>query len=140
MTDAHETTLQNEHIHWIETGLLPRTSLWSEQTALTTLQKRMANYKLPGASVALINHGEIAWARGYGVQEAGTSRAVTSETIFQACSISKHVAMVGTLRLVQEGVLNLDEDVNTYLRSWKIPGWSLNHSICRTAATIKRIH
>ena len=58
---------------------------------------------------------------GYGVLEAGRDAPVTPDTIFQACSISKHVAMAGVLRLVADGVLDLDEDVNRYLTSWKLP-------------------
>jgi len=44
------------------------------------------------------------------------------DLLFPACSISKHVAAFGTLRLVADGVLELDTDVNTYLSAWKLPG------------------
>ena len=44
------------------------------------------------------------------------------ELLFQACSISKHVAAFGTLRLVAEGTLDLDADVNASLSSWQLPG------------------
>jgi CubicO group peptidase (beta-lactamase class C family) len=42
------------------------------------------------------------------------------DTLFQAASISKPVFALAVMRLVQEGQLNLDEDVNTYLTSWRI--------------------
>jgi CubicO group peptidase (beta-lactamase class C family) len=86
----------------------------------------MGETQTPGVSVALIEGGELVAAEGFGVLEAGKPARVTPETIFQVCSISKHVAMVGALRLVQEGRLNLDEDVNRRLKSWQIPpngGW-----------------
>jgi CubicO group peptidase (beta-lactamase class C family) len=44
------------------------------------------------------------------------------DLLFPACSISKHVAAFGTLRLVAGGVLELDADVNAYLAGWKLPG------------------
>ena len=46
---------------------------------------------------------------------------MTAETLFQAGSISKPVAALAALRLVQEGKLNLDENVNDRLREWKVP-------------------
>lgn len=100
----------------------------------------MAYYTTPGLSVAVINNGELEWAHGYGVLEAGRPEAVGPKTIFQACSISKHVAMVGILRLVQQGILDFDEDINRYLVSWKMPSngsWqpriTLRHLLGHTA-------
>jgi CubicO group peptidase (beta-lactamase class C family) len=81
----------------------------------------MSEMKVPGVSVAVMNNGEIEWARGYGVMEAGTSPPVTPHTLFQAASVSKPVAALAALRLVEEGKLALDEDVNTKLKSWKVP-------------------
>ena len=46
---------------------------------------------------------------------------VNAETMFQAGSISKPVAVLATLRLVQDGRMALDTDINTYLTSWKFP-------------------
>jgi CubicO group peptidase (beta-lactamase class C family) len=44
------------------------------------------------------------------------------DLLFPACSISKHVAAFGTLRLVADATLDLDADVNTYLSTWRLPG------------------
>lgn len=44
------------------------------------------------------------------------------DMLFPACSISKHVAAFGTLRLVADATIDLDADVNTYLSSWQLPG------------------
>jgi CubicO group peptidase (beta-lactamase class C family) len=76
---------------------------------------------VPGASIAVISHNEIEWSQGFGVLEAGGLAPVTPDTLFQACSISKAVTSVAALRLVQEGVLDLDRDVNAYLTSWQVP-------------------
>jgi CubicO group peptidase (beta-lactamase class C family) len=71
--------------------------------------------------VAVIAGGDLAWAQGYGVRQAGQSAPITAQTLFQAASISKPVAAVAVMRLVQEGRLDLDEDVHAYLRSWQVP-------------------
>jgi len=51
----------------------------------------VAFHKVPGFSIAVINGGKLEWAKGYGVLESGSTRAVTAETLFRAASISKPV-------------------------------------------------
>lgn len=108
-------------VHRVEHGLLPNTLIKGAPPATMELAERMRFYKVPGVSVAVIQDGRVDWARGYGVKEAGTSDPVTPETMFQAASISKPVAALAALRLVQEGRLQLDEDVNAKLVSWRVP-------------------
>lgn len=140
LTHFQNTAEVTGRIQRIEHGLVPDTPIWNQEVKTRTLAERMAYYKTPGLSFAIINHGELEWAQGYGVLQAGMPEAVSPETIFQACSISKHVAMIATLRLVQEGLLDFDEDVNHYLVSWKVPGngsWqpriTLRHVLGHTA-------
>jgi CubicO group peptidase (beta-lactamase class C family) len=108
-------------IQRIENGLLFPVVIRGESTERMSLIERMKFYKTPAVSIAFINDGRIEWARAYGVREAGKSDSITSETRFQAGSISKSVTAIATLRLVQAGKLNLDEDVNKKLISWKVP-------------------
>ena len=108
-------------IERVESGLRPAIMLEAEPAERLSLADRMKFYKVPGVSVAVIDNGTIAWARGYGVQEAGKEKSVTTSTLFQAASISKPVAAVVALQLVEQGSLGLDEDINLKLRSWKLP-------------------
>jgi CubicO group peptidase (beta-lactamase class C family) len=85
----------------------------------------MARYKVPGLSIAVVEGSRIAWARGYGVLEAGRADAVTPKTRFQAASISKPVTALAALRLVQQGKLTLDGPLNDNLASWKVPANAL---------------
>lgn len=109
-----------ERIQRVENGLLPAVMI-KGQTSAMKLAERMAHYKVPGLSVAVINDGKIEWARGYGVVERDGDRPVTADTLFLAGSISKPVAALAALRLVEQGKLNLDEDVNLKLKTWKVP-------------------
>ena len=86
-----------------------------------SLAERMALYDVPGVSLAVLRDGAIAWAAGFGVREAGRAEPVTERTLFQAASISKPMTALGVMRLVQEGRLDLDADVNRYLTSWRVP-------------------
>lgn len=105
----------------VETGLRFPVAIRGRPSVRMRLEQRMLAHKVPGVSVAVIDNFRIAWARGYGVREAGGTDPVTTETLFQAASISKPIAALAALRLVQEGTLDLDEDVNRKLKSWKVP-------------------
>lgn len=82
---------------------------------------RMQERHITGLSLAIIEDGKIIKARGYGFTDKSARSRVTPETLFQAGSISKSVAALGALHLVQKGRLSLDADVNTELHSWKVP-------------------
>jgi CubicO group peptidase (beta-lactamase class C family) len=110
-----------QRIRRIEEGLLLPVVVKGQPSEPMKLTDRMQFYKTPGVSIAFINNGRIEWARGYGLREAGSREPVTIETLFQAGSISKPVTAIAALRLVEAGKLNLDEDVNRKLVSWKIP-------------------
>src|SRR5579884_1732446 len=111
----------DERIRRVESGLLPETPLRSQKPAKRRLAERMEYFDTPGLRLAVFNDYRIEWVRSYGVKEVGKPEPVTPETLFQAGSISKPVAATAAMRLVQEGVIDLDEGVNTYLTSWKVP-------------------
>ena len=82
---------------------------------------QMETRHIPGLALAVIGGGRIIREQGYGFRDLQTHAPVTSETVFQAASVSKSVAAVGALRLVAEGRLSLDEDINGFLRGWQVP-------------------
>lgn len=123
-TTAEEAKKSNgvkERIERVENGLLPPILVKDAPPKKMQLAERLKYYKVPGLSVAVINNNTVEWAKGYGVKDASTNEPVTIHTMFQAASISKPVATMAMLRLVEEGKLNLDEDVNVKLKSWKVP-------------------
>ena len=78
------------------------------------LGEALRTLNVPSVGVALVERGELAWARAHG---AGTS----TRTLYQAASLSKTVAACAALRLVRRGRLDLDRDVNARLTSWRVP-------------------
>ena len=105
----------------IEQGLPTANYIKGRPQERLSLSERMAFYHVPGFSIAFVDQGEVAWAKGYGVMDAGGDESVTDETIFQAASISKPVIAMTLLHLVEAGMLDLDVDVNEVLHSWQVP-------------------
>ena len=110
----------NQEVKMIENGLEPRIQV-KDQVKKYNILDRMKHYKVPGVSIAIVKEGKIRWAKGYGIANIETGTKVDANTLFQAGSISKPVAALAALKLVQEGKLSLDEDVNKYLKGWKVP-------------------
>ena len=92
---------------------------------LTLLQKRieilLQEQEIPGASIAVIKGGRINWARGFGLADQASGRAVTTKTLFQAQSITKTLTALATVKLLALHQIALDEPVNRYLKGWTIP-------------------
>ncbi|GHN01680.1 hypothetical protein WSM22_31690 [Cytophagales bacterium WSM2-2] len=109
----------NEQIKKVETGLVGLAYFEGDST--WSIQERMKHYHVPGVSIAVIKDNKIDFVASYGVMDEETKDPVTSQTLFQAGSISKPVAAYGSLKLVEEGKIDLNENVNTYLKSWKLP-------------------
>lgn len=102
--------------------LLHTTASLGQTDKLDSLvEAKMQQAKIPGLSLAIIHEGKIIHAKGYGLADKSSGRAVTADTLFQAASVSKPVAALGALRLVEQRVLSLDADVNTVLKKWKVP-------------------
>lgn len=103
----------------VESGLLPAVLIKGD--APWSIEERMRHYKAPGLSVAVIKDFKIDWARAYGVKDIETNEPVTTETLFQAGSISKSVNAMVAMKKVEQGKLSLDEPINNKLVSWKLP-------------------
>jgi CubicO group peptidase (beta-lactamase class C family) len=109
-----------QHIQHIQDRLMPAVVIKDQPAQTSKLADRMAALHVPGVSIAVIHNGQIEWARGFGVTKIG-GPPLTEETLFQAASISKPVTAMAVLHLVQAGKLDLDADVNQYLKTWKVP-------------------
>jgi CubicO group peptidase (beta-lactamase class C family) len=120
-----------ERIAAVEKSVLPTLVIKGEATPATTLAERMAQLHVNGISVAVFNGGAIEWMKAYGYADKERGVPATSETMFQAGSISKAVAALAALRLAAQGTLDLDANVNDKLRSWHLPDnqFTVSHKV-----------
>ncbi len=125
-----------ETIERVLSGMRPPIAIKGQPPVRSTLAEEMAQSHVPGISIAVIDNGQIAWARGFGVKQAGTADPVTTSTLFEAQSISKAVTATATLVLVNSGRLSLEESPNVYLKSWKLP---YNEYQAQEKVTLRRI-
>ncbi|WP_369933840.1 serine hydrolase domain-containing protein [Xanthomonas tesorieronis] len=86
-----------------------------------SLRERMQHYGVPGVAIAVFRDGRVVYAEGYGVRASEAPDAVDADTLFSVGSVSKVVTAATTLRLVARRQLDLDRDVDAYLRGWQIP-------------------
>ncbi len=116
-----EKQLLEERIARIENGLEPNLQIQGDSIPRYNIEERMSALGIPGVSIAVLENGEVSWAKGYGLADSTGNRRVSTETMFLAGSVSKPVAATRALQLAEQGVINLDSNVNAYLSSWKLP-------------------
>lgn len=102
----------NDQTTNIENGLRGPVVI-SEKSQTMNLEERMRHYNVPAVSIAVIKDSSIDFVKAFG-------KDVDQNTLFQAGSTSKTLNAFGILTLVQQGKVNLDVDVNQYLKNWKI--------------------
>ena len=82
----------------------------------------MEKEHIPGAAFILVQDGRVVLASGYGSADVASGRAVLPErTIFPIASISKVFTATAVMQLVDNGRIDLDDDVNSYLESVRVP-------------------
>jgi CubicO group peptidase (beta-lactamase class C family) len=114
-TLASEPNVEQE----IKAGLVPPVLVKGEPLTLMPLSARMEALHVPAVSIAVIHQGKLVWAGGFGRRSQG-GPPVTTDTLFQAGSVSKALTAAAVMSLVQARKLDLDVDVNQYLKSWKL--------------------
>ncbi|ACV25519.1 serine hydrolase domain-containing protein [Kangiella koreensis] len=116
---GNDQDLSISAIDRIEKNLLPNHYLDGHVTP-KSIPQVMLEEKIPGVSIVFIDDGKIAWCKAYGYADLEKAKLVTSETVFTGASLSKPIAAVTALRLVDKGLVSLDEDINHKLEGWTI--------------------
>jgi CubicO group peptidase (beta-lactamase class C family) len=81
---------------------------------------KMKEASVVGLGVSVVTDKDILFAKGFGYADKGNGKEVNADTIFRTASVSKILNLVATMKLVEEGKLNLDKDINQYLPELKL--------------------
>lgn len=129
-------TMSNERRDAVASHLQPIVRIAGDPTRWT-MAERLERYACPGVAVAVLRDGDIDWVDGFGSRTSGVADApVGPDTAFMVASCSKPVSATLVLQHAERGVVDLDADVNTYLRRWRVPE---NDFTRETPVTLRRI-
>ncbi|RAS75129.1 serine hydrolase domain-containing protein [Priestia endophytica] len=81
------------------------------------MDKAVKEYKIPGASLAIIQDGELLFQGNWGIQSDGTP--VTKDILFTLGSVSKPLTSLAIMKLVEQKDIELDQTIDTYVPSFK---------------------
>jgi CubicO group peptidase (beta-lactamase class C family) len=112
---------QDRQIAAIEAKVSLAVAVRGESEKTASLEERMRELNVPAASIAVVNNGQLEWAKAYGYADKENGTLATPETLFQATAISSAVSAMGAMKLVEDGRLELDRNVNEVLDSWRVP-------------------
>lgn len=105
---------------YAEIGPIDQASL--EKDLDTFITDYMIRYHIPGAVFVFVNNGKVLCEKGYGYADLESQTAVNPEiTVFRVASNSKLFIATAAMQLIEQGKLLLDEDINNYLKTLKIP-------------------
>ena len=117
---------------WLETSQAQDTAAPSgDQTAALDayIEKAMADWKLPGLSIAIVKDGQAVYVKGFGVRELGRPERVDAHTRFGMMSTTKAMTALAVAMLVDEGKLAWDEPVQKVLPWFEMPDPAFSRTI-----------
>lgn len=84
--------------------------------------ERMEESHIPGAVFVLVKDGKIFFTKGYGYADLESQRPVVpDETVFLPGSVGKLFTATAVMQLVEQGEMDLDDDINEYLDDFHLP-------------------
>ncbi|MEE9363596.1 MAG: serine hydrolase domain-containing protein [Cellulophaga sp.] len=103
---------------------------------IQSVEDLMLKYKVPGLRIVFVDKGIISWSKNYGYANLKDSIKIDDKTVFTGASLGKPITTMAALKLEEQGVLNLDEDVNNKLIGWKVP---INEFTKKEKVTLRRL-
>ncbi len=95
----------------------------------------LERHDAPGAAIAMVLGGEVVWEGGFGLADIEAQIPVTIDTVFEAASVAKPVTAWAVLRLAEQGLIDLDAPIETYISDWSLPPSEFDH----TQVTARRL-
>lgn len=105
----------------LEAGIRGQVKFLGESDNFSSIADKMSEYKIPALSLAVINEGKIEWADMYQNANFPEEQELDCASIFQAASLSKPVTFLAALRMHSAGEIDLDKNIQNYLKDFEMP-------------------
>lgn len=102
----------------LEKGIRGQVKFLDESEDLSSITNKLMDYNIPALSLAVINNGIIEWAETYKNPNFTEVQNLNCSSIFQTASLSKPVTFLAALRMHAAGEIDLDENIENYLKSY----------------------
>jgi CubicO group peptidase (beta-lactamase class C family)/predicted dienelactone hydrolase len=79
------------------------------------VQKTMTDYPAPGFELCIVKDGQVAYSKGFGLADVADNRAVTPQSLQIQASVSKPFVAMAVMQLAEQGMIDLDAPITTYL-------------------------
>ncbi len=104
---------------------LPKSNLDARYTSMQTniieqIKRGMKKHKVTGMSIGLVDSGELVWAQGFGYADKKSQRLADERTIYKLGSITKVFTGTAIMQLLEQGKLDIDAPIQTYIPELKI--------------------
>jgi CubicO group peptidase (beta-lactamase class C family) len=101
---------------------------------LDLVRRTMVTNRVPGLAIALVQHGKLSYAEGFGLRSTESGDKVDGDTLFRVGSIAKPFTALTMLRLVDSGQVRLEEQASKYLPALRAGGpVTVAHLLSHTA-------
>ncbi|MCU4174834.1 serine hydrolase domain-containing protein [Carboxylicivirga sp. N1Y90] len=105
----------------LENGIRSQVKFVGESEAFSSITDKMSTYKIPALSLALIKQGKIEWADIYQNENFPEEQKLDCTSLFQAASLSKPVTFLAAVRMHSAGEIELDKNIQSYLKHFVLP-------------------
>ena len=105
----------------LETGIRGQVKFVGESENFSSIVSKMSDYNIPALSLAVIHQGKIEWADIYQNVKFYDTQKLNCNSVFQAASLSKPVTFLAALRMHSAGEIDLDKNIQVYLKEFVLP-------------------
>lgn len=105
----------------LESEIRGQVKFLGESENLSSIKNKMSEYNIPALSLAVISQGKIEWADIYQNANLPEEQKLDCKSIFQAASLSKPVTFLAAVRMHAAGKIDLDKDIQNYLKDFVLP-------------------
>ncbi len=99
------------------------------------VQAEVDRQDLPGFSIAVVVDDQLVWSEGFGFADLESGDRASGATLYRIGSVSKPVVGTALMQLVEQGRVDLDADIRTYIPQWPAKRWpiTVRHLVTHTS-------